>query len=208
MSERTEAAPERLIPFPKRSSYVPVRSLTARLKKPLLKAGVVAALLLFAFFGGRALADGGRAPKPIPIPAAHAKARAKCPLDKPLKCRAALVHAYEAIAWQQKKNLELAREMVGNVTAWTCIHNGKGALRASVGEGPWNARTGNGYYGGLQMDRTFMRQYGADMIRRHHGGLADTWTPREQLIVAQRAFAQGRGYHPWPTTGRACGLIA
>lgn len=39
--------------------------------------------------------------QPIPIPAAHAKARATCPLDKPLACRAALIHALEAVAWQK-----------------------------------------------------------------------------------------------------------
>jgi hypothetical protein len=188
---------------------VPVTKLTDRIKMLMLKGGLIAVLLVLAFYTGRALARDARAPKPIPIPAAHAKARATCPLNRPLKCRAALVHAYEAIAWQQKQNLELAREMVGKLTDWTCIHNGrKGAHSVGSGEGPWNANTGNGYYGGLQMDRSFMRTYGRDMIRRHHGGLANTWTPREQLIVAQRAFAQGRGYNPWPTTGRACGLIA
>jgi hypothetical protein len=85
--------------------------------------------------------------------------------------------------------------MLGNITAWTCIHQGEGA---------WNA---TGYYhGGLQMDWPFMRTYGPDMLHRHHGAGAEAWTPREQIIVAQRAFMQGRGYNPWPQTSRACGL--
>jgi len=115
-----------------------------------------------------------------------------------VECRGALRKAYAAVEWQRVENLKLARQMLGNVTAWTCIHGG---------EGSWTD-TGDPYWGGLQMDMTFMRTYGRDMIKLHKGGLADTWTPREQIIVAQRAFVQGRGYNPWPTTGRACGLIA
>ena len=56
-------------------------------------------------------------------------------------------------------------------------------------------RQGRPYWGGLQMDRGFMRAYGSDMIRRHHGGLADTWTPAEQILVAERAYAT-RGFAP------------
>ena len=65
--------------------------------------------------------------------------------------------------------------------------------------------SGGDYWGGLQMDIGFMRTYGADMIRRHHGGLANTWSPVEQIVVANRAW-QTRGYEPWPNTSRDCGL--
>ena len=65
--------------------------------------------------------------------------------------------------------------------------------------------SGGEYWGGLQMDSQFMQSYGADMIRRHHGGLADTWTPVEQITVANRAW-HTRGFAPWPTTSRECGL--
>lgn len=44
---------------------------------------------------------GGTEPAPIPAPVALVKARAQCPLDKPLRCRAALVHALNAVAWQR-----------------------------------------------------------------------------------------------------------
>lgn len=105
--------------------------------------------------------------------------------------------------------LELAP--VGDVRAWLCIHNGTpmrgGAAHTDgSGEGPWND-SGDPYWGGLQMDRGFMAAYGADVIREHHGGLADTWTPREQMVVAERARASGRGYHPWPLTAARCGLL-
>lgn len=166
-------------------------------------------IVVGAFFVGQSIA---RTPKPIPIPAALAKARAACPNDRPACLRAKLAHAYQAVSWQRSENLKLARKLVGNVAAWTCIHNGtpveggKPGTRGQ-GEGSWKDR-GDPYWGGLQMNRGFMLAYGRDMIARHHGGLADTWTPAEQIVVGQRAYAQGRGYHPWPTTGRACGLIS
>jgi hypothetical protein len=65
--------------------------------------------------------------------------------------------------------------------------------------------SGGEYWGGLQMDGEFMQTYGADMIRRHHGGLANTWTSAEQIVVANRAW-KTRGYQPWPNTSRDCGL--
>jgi hypothetical protein len=80
--------------------------------------------------------------------------------------------------------------------AWVCIHRHEGA---------WND-SGDPYWGGLQMDRGFMRAYGRDMIARHHGGLADTWSPAEQIVVAERAYAT-RGFAPWPNTARSCGVL-
>jgi hypothetical protein len=79
---------------------------------------------------------------------------------------------------------------------WLCIHRY---------EGRWNANTGNGYYGGLQMDVTFQRTYGAHLLWRK--GTADRWTPLEQMWVAERAHRSGRGFHPWPNTARYCGLL-
>lgn len=179
-------------------------------RKPLALGLAFSLILVAAILGGVLAGKAYGRPteiKPIPAPAALVKARAACPnTATPPQCRSALFRAYAAIDWERKARLELAREMLGNVADWTCIHNGKGATRGT-GEGSWTASTGNGYFGGLQMDRGFMRTYGADMIRRHHGGLANTWTPREQIIVAERARASGRGYTPWPNTGRACGLV-
>lgn len=99
---------------------------------------------------------------------------------------------------------------IGDVRAWTCIHNGTPVGGGEPGtngsgEGPWNARGGT-YWGGLQMDVGFMRHYGADMIRRYRGW-ANLWSPRDQMVVAERARSSGRGYYPWPNTARACGLI-
>lgn len=72
-------------------------------------------------------------------------------------------------------------------------------------EGDWASDTGNGYYGGLQMDRRFQSLYGPDFVARW--GTADNWPAWAQLQVALRAYRAGRGFYPWPNTARACGLI-
>jgi resuscitation-promoting factor RpfA len=68
----------------------------------------------------------------------------------------------------------------------------------------WQANTGNGYYGGLQMDRTFQKAYGGEFYRMW--GTADNWPAHVQLVVAYRAYYT-RGFYPWPNTARYCGLI-
>ena len=78
---------------------------------------------------------------------------------------------------------------------WLCIHRY---------EGRWNANTGNGYYGGLQADLDFQRTYAPWLLR--HKGTADHWTPHEQMWMAERAW-RTRGFWPWPTTARMCGLL-
>lgn len=71
--------------------------------------------------------------------------------------------------------------------------------------GNWSINTGNGYYGGLQMDASFQSRYGADYVRRW--GTADNWPTWAQLQAAVRAYRSGRGFYPWPNTARVCGLI-
>jgi hypothetical protein len=72
-------------------------------------------------------------------------------------------------------------------------------------EGSWTANTGNGYYGGLQMDYAFMRLYGSQELARW--GTADAWPAAVQIAVAERAYRAGRGFWPWPNSARLCGLI-
>ena len=86
-------------------------------------------------------------------------------------------------------------QRVPHKDAWLCIHRY---------EGPWNDPNAP-YYGGLQMDISFQRTYGAHLLRRK--GTADNWTPLEQMWVAERAYRSGRGFYPWPNTARYCGLI-
>ena len=77
---------------------------------------------------------------------------------------------------------------------WICIHRLEGSWRDS----------GDPYWGGLQMDRGFMRAYAPRVLLRR--GWADHWSPLEQMWVAEHAH-RGRGYTPWPNTARYCGLL-
>ena len=75
--------------------------------------------------------------------------------------------------------------------SFLCIHHYEGA---------WNSNTGNGYYGGLQMDLAFQGSYGAEFL--HRWGTADNWPVWAQLQAAVRAYQSGRGFYPWPNTAR------
>lgn len=68
--------------------------------------------------------------------------------------------------------------------------------------GNWSINTGNGYYGGLQMDMTFWNTYGNSAYAR-----ADLAPRGEQIAAATKARDSGRGYYPWPTCARKLGLI-
>jgi hypothetical protein len=78
---------------------------------------------------------------------------------------------------------------------WRCIHHYEGSWRDS----------GDPYWGGLQMDRSFMRTYAPPILLRR--GLANVWSPLEQIWVAERAYRSGRRFYPWPNTARDCGLL-
>lgn len=85
-------------------------------------------------------------------------------------------------------------------SSWLCIHNN---------EGSWTD-SGDPYWGGLQMDRGFMATYSAMFARHFHyrlHGFANSWTPIQQMWVAEMAFSSGRGFYPWPNTARLCHLI-
>lgn len=103
--------------------------------------------------------------------------------------------------WKQKATLR-ARQAYNppRLRAWLCIHRHERHPRQG-----WRTLTGNGFYGGLQMDMSFQRTYGSDLLRRK--GTANRWSALEQIWVAERAYRSGRGFHPWPNTARYCGLI-
>jgi hypothetical protein len=98
--------------------------------------------------------------------------------------------------WRQRAR-QLERRMANPPyeLAFRCIHRY---------EGSWVDR-GGPYYGGLQMDISFQRHYGGYLLSTK--GTADRWTPAEQMWVAAHAVRSGRGFHPWPNTARACGLL-
>ena len=67
--------------------------------------------------------------------------------------------------------------------------------------GRWSTNSGNGYFGGLQEDMTFWRNY---------GGLAyaprpDLASPSAQMAVAERGRAR-QGFGAWPACSRRLGL--
>ena len=84
-------------------------------------------------------------------------------------------------------------------SGWLCIHSY---------EGSWQDPN-DPFWGGLQMDRSFMRSYAPSYPLRNllRIGFADRWTPLEQEWVAEFAYNSGRGYTPWPNTARYCGLL-
>ena len=83
---------------------------------------------------------------------------------------------------------------------WLCIHRYERHPRQG-----WATATGNGFFGGLQMDLAFQRTYAPELLRSK--GTANKWTALEQIWVAERAYRTGRGFHPWPNTARYCGLL-
>jgi hypothetical protein len=81
-----------------------------------------------------------------------------------------------------------------NLGAWLCIHRY---------EASWHD-AGAPYYGGLQMDVSFQLHYAPRLYRTK--GTADHWTPLEQIWAAEKARRSGRGFSPWPSTARLCGV--
>lgn len=74
-----------------------------------------------------------------------------------------------------------------------CIHRYEGSWRDA----------GAPYYGGLQMDWSFMAAYGGPFLRSL--GTADHWPIEIQLAVGYAGYL-ARGWSPWPNTARYCGL--
>jgi hypothetical protein len=82
---------------------------------------------------------------------------------------------------------------------WLCVFRHERHPRQG-----WRTDTGNGYYGGLQMDVAFQRRYGRWLLYRK--GLAHRWTPIEQVWVAERG-RRVQGWYAWPISAWRCGLI-
>lgn len=131
--------------------------------------------------------------------------------DRCYQARQSMRNHAQRIIWAERRQQQLRISLlyVGSTWAWNCIHRYERNPRQG-----WRTRTGNGYYGGLQMDLAFQRAYGPAVLgfdsaeeMFEERGTADQWHPREQMAVAQFAKDSGRGYYPWPNTARACGLI-
>jgi hypothetical protein len=78
-----------------------------------------------------------------------------------------------------------------------------GALCVHRHEGAWNDPHAP-FYGGMQMDYSFQKAHGPVYLRRW--GTADRWPVWAQLHASYDGWSS-RGWHPWPNTARACGLL-
>ena len=123
----------------------------------------------------------------IPLTPGHARRALASTAVARVHGLSGLWHRREHRAWRHAHH---PPELAG----WMCIHHYEGA---------WND-TGGPYYGGLQMDLSFQETYGHWLFRTK--GTADRWTPIEQIWVAVHAW-HSRGFSPWPSTARACGLL-
>ena len=65
----------------------------------------------------------------------------------------------------------------------------------------WSANTGNGYYGGVQMDMTFWRRHGGGA----YASRPDLASRNAQIAVAERGLAV-QGWSAWPACSRKLGL--
>lgn len=84
--------------------------------------------------------------------------------------------------------------------AFLCLHRYERDARQG-----WQTNTGNGYRGGLQMDRSFARTYAPAWVIDAFGPHPDRWPAAVQITAGIHAWTT-RGFTPWPTTRRTCGL--
>lgn len=70
-------------------------------------------------------------------------------------------------------------------------------------EGAWDDPNAP-YWGGFQADLSFQQTYNPGAYATY--GTADRWPIIEQIEMAWRGW-QARGWAPWPTTARMCGLL-
>lgn len=98
-------------------------------------------------------------------------------------------------AAKHRRRAHRAPTVIAHLRDWTCIHSHE-APTWRIADPP--------YYGGLQMDLSFQRAYGAAYLRTE--GTANHWSPAQQMLAAEHAW-RSRGFTPWPNTARMCGLL-
>lgn len=117
--------------------------------------------------------------------AGTARSRARVRRDHLWLRRFALSKVTEA-----RRRLAPPRPAVGHLAMWECIH---------AGEGAWNAQTGNGYYGGLQMTYGWMGLVGN----------AALLSPAAQMAAAEAGwrandYSLAWLFGQWPNTAPPC----
>lgn len=68
--------------------------------------------------------------------------------------------------------------------------------------GNWDTNTGNGYYGGLQFDRTTWQSYGGG----EYASMPHQASREEQIAVAKKVREDRGGYQSWPACARKLDL--
>ncbi|MBQ0925758.1 transglycosylase family protein [Saccharopolyspora endophytica] len=68
--------------------------------------------------------------------------------------------------------------------------------------GNWAANTGNGYYGGLQFNRSTWAAYGGERYNRY----PHRASREQQIEIAQKVRDARGGYGAWPACSRKLGL--
>jgi hypothetical protein len=82
--------------------------------------------------------------------------------------------------WHRARVVRFApRPQLSHLAGWLCIHSREGA---------WDANTGNGYYGGLQMSYGWL-----GLI----AGRASDLSPLQQMAAAEGGYNQSRNSHAW-----------
>src|SRR3954466_1000646 len=66
--------------------------------------------------------------------------------------------------------------------------------------GNWHINTGNGYYGGLQFNRSTWKAYGGT----RYASTADRASRSQQIAIAQKVLG-GQGIGAWPVCGKKAG---
>lgn len=102
--------------------------------------------------------------------------------------------------WKQRASrARRAAQHPPRLRQWLCIYR-----HERHPEQGWGTATGNGFYGGLQMNIAFQRRHAQWLLRRK--GTANRWSPVEQIWIAERG-RKVQGWGAWPNTARACGLL-
>jgi resuscitation-promoting factor RpfA len=74
------------------------------------------------------------------------------------------------------------------------------AIAQCESSGNWHINTGNGYYGGLQFNRSTWKAYGGGK----YAGTADRASRSQQIAIAEKVV-RGQGIGAWPVCGRNAG---
>jgi hypothetical protein len=100
-------------------------------------------------------------------------------------------HLHYVVRWVRWPRYQATLQpVVGHMAGWLCIHNREGA---------WNAATGNGFYGGLQMTYGWMGLVGN----------AAALSPADQMAAAEAGY-RASGFSSawmsgqWPNTYPPC----